>query len=336
MTKIPTILTGARPTGPLHIGHYFGYLRTCLDMQSASNMYLMIADVQALTDNWDDSNKVSNAVKEVALDLFSFVEDPTKTTVFCQSMIPQIAELTVYFSNLVTVNRLQRNPTVKTEILQKKEKFGQDGESITFGFLGYPVSQTADVSVIRADCVPVGIDQVPILEQAKEILEKFNKLYFPVFPAPLPKLSENPKIIGLDGNGKMSKSIGNTVFLSATEEETISKFKSAKTDSFTTLEFDPIGRPEISNLIQLFALSNSLTIEEAVIDLKGVNYGTFKSKLGESFNSYFSAFRARRKELANNPLLLQTLLEEGNRRTLIEAEKTMVLVREAMGINYKF
>ena len=331
----PRILTGARPTGALHIGHYFGYLKTCLDLELDSQMFLMIADVQALTDNWDDTNKVSSAVNEVALDILAMIQKPESTTVFVQSQIPQIAELTVFFSNLVTINRLQRNPTVKTEIAQKTDKFGQSGESITYGFLGYPVSQTADVAVIRADCIPVGVDQVPVLEQAKEILEKFNRLYnCDIFPNPKPRLSSTPKILGLDGQAKMSKSLGNTIFLKASEEETITKIKSAKTDSLTDIVFEPQTRPEISNLVQLFAFVNNASIEEILSSLKGVRYGDFKLKLAQSTNDYFRDFRARRLELSNNPQLVKQYLQQGKNRTLVEAELTMKQVRCAMGIEY--
>jgi tryptophanyl-tRNA synthetase len=334
-SSLPRILTGARPTGPLHIGHYFGYLKTCLDLELESQMFLMIADVQALTDNWDETNKVSTAVNDVALDILAMLAKPEETVLFIQSQIPQIAELTVFFSNLVTVNRLQRNPTVKTEIAQKQDKFGQNGESITYGFLGYPVSQTADVAVIRADCVPVGIDQVPILEQAKEILERFDRTYnSQIFPNPKPKLSATPKILGLDGNVKMSKSIGNTVFLKATEEETINKIKSAKTDSLTEIGYEPETRPEISNLVQLFSFVTNSTIEEVLIDLKGIRYGDFKIQLAQEINNYFREFRQRRAELANNPQKVKQLLEQGKNKTLIEAEITLKLVRQAMGIDY--
>jgi tryptophanyl-tRNA synthetase len=333
--SLPRILTGARPTGPLHIGHYFGYLKTCLELETQSQMFLMIADVQALTDNWDNTNKVSTAVQEVALDILALLQKPEETSIFIQSQIPQIAELTVFFSNLVTVNRLQRNPTVKTEIAQKKERFGEDGESITYGFLGYPVSQTGDVAVIRADCVPVGVDQVPILEQAKEILDKFNRIYkTDIFPNPKPKLSPTPKILGLDGQAKMSKSLGNTVFLKATEEETVTKIKSAKTDSLTSVEFQPETRPEISNLVQLYSFVSNQTIEQAVADVANLRYGDFKVKLATEMNNYFRPFRQRRQELANNPTLIKKYLEQGRLTALKEAEITMQLVRKAMGIDY--
>ena len=329
-----TILTGARPTGPLHIGHYFVYLANTLQFQQEYKTYLLIPDVQALTDNWDDPQKVKNGVSEVAMDLITLA-DTSKTTIFIQSQIPQIAELTVFFSNLVTVNRLKRNPTVKTEIAQKKNKFGEEGESVTFGFLGYPVSQAADISVVRANLVPVGDDQLPILEQSREIVEKFNRIYKQeIFPSCEGLLSNASRILGLDGNNKMSKSLGNTVFLKDSEDETLTKIKSAKTDSGNSLTFEPETRPEISNLVLLYSLVNEIDVEIAVKDLVGIQYGAFKQKLAQDVNNYFREFRERRMELANKPEFVRQVLENGRQKVLQEAEKTMQLVRHAMGIAY--
>jgi tryptophanyl-tRNA synthetase len=330
-----TILTGDRPTGPLHIGHYFGSLSNRLKFEQSYKTFIIIADIQALTDNWDETNKVSNAVLEVATDNLALGLDTNKTTLFIQSQIPQIAELTVLFSNLVTINRLKRNPTIKTEIEQKKNKFGNDGESVTFGFLGYPVSQTADITVVRANLVPVGIDQMPVIEQGIEIIEKFNRLYnSEVFPHFEGKLSTAPKILGLDGGAKMSKSLNNCIYLKDSEDETIAKIKTAKTDSGNTLTFEPKTRPEISNLVLLYSLVNNLSIEQVVQDLVGINYGSFKQKLGTDMNNYFREFRQRRLELAAKPEFVREVLEIGRQRVLVEAEKTMQMVRSAMGIEY--
>ena len=171
-----TILTGIRPTGNLHIGHYFGACQNWLRLQDDYDFYLEIADVQALTDNFNNPEKVRKNIYEIATDILASGIDPNKVHIFLQSKIPEIAELTVYFSNLVTVSRLQRNPTVKTEIAQKKELFGNDGESITYGFLGYPVSQAADITAFDGDLVPVGEDQNPLLEQCREIMTKWVNL----------------------------------------------------------------------------------------------------------------------------------------------------------------
>ena len=200
------ILTGLRPTGNLHLGHYFGAGKTWRDVQDDYLFYLEIADVQALTDNFNDPEKVRRNVYEITKDLLSIGLDPNKVNFFIQSKIPEIAELTVFYSNLVTVSRLQRNPTVKTEIAQKKELFGNNGESITYGFLGYPVSQAADITCFDGELVPVGDDQLPLLEQCREIVSSSSITYI-AFPKLLPILSlpSRPLIRGVvESNGSGS------------------------------------------------------------------------------------------------------------------------------------
>ena len=205
MEKI-RILTGDRPTGKLHIGHYFGSIKKRLELQESGRYdpYILIADVQALTDNFNNPEKVRRNVRELAMDYLACGIDPNKTTIYIQSMIPETAELTVYYSNLVTIARLQRNPTVKTEIAQKKELFG---ESVTYGFLGYPVSQAADITTFEGELVPAGEDQEPLIEQCREIVRKFNSIYGEVLVEPKIVLSEGKRIKGLDGNDKMGKSL---------------------------------------------------------------------------------------------------------------------------------
>ena len=187
------ILTGDRPTGRLHIGHYFGSLKTRVEMQNSGKYdpYILIADVQALTDNFNNPEKVRKNVREVMLDYLSVGIDPEKTTIYIQSMIPEVAELTVFYSNLVTIARLERNPTVKTEIAQKREIFG---ESVTYGFLGYPVSQAADITAFEGELVPVGEDQLPLIEQCREIVRKFNSIYGDVLKEPEAVLSKEKRI----------------------------------------------------------------------------------------------------------------------------------------------
>ena len=216
------VLTGDRPTGKLHIGHYFGSLKKRVEMQNSGeyDLYILIADVQALTDNFNNPDKVRANVRQVALDYLSIGIDPEKTTIYIQSMIPETAELTVFYSNLVTIARLQRNPTVKTEIAQKKELFG---ESVTYGFLGYPVSQAADITCFDGELVPVGEDQLPLIEQCREIVRKFNSIYGETLKEPEAVLSKGKRIKGLDGNEKMGKSLGNAIYLSDSEEETSDK-----------------------------------------------------------------------------------------------------------------
>ena len=237
------ILTGDRPTGKLHIGHYFGSLKKRVELQNSGeyDMYILIADVQALTDNFNNPEKVRKNVRELCMDYLSCGINPEKTTIYIQSMIPETAELTVYYSNLVTIARLQRNPTVKTEIAQKKDLFG---ESVTYGFLGYPVSQAADITTFEGELVPAGEDQEPLIEQCREIVRKFNSIYGEVFVEPKIVLSEGKRIKGLDGNEKMGKSLGNAIYLSDSEEEITKKVMGAVTDP-NRIKKDDLGNPDI-------------------------------------------------------------------------------------------
>ena len=329
------LLTGDRPSGPLHIGHYFGSLVNRLAMQDDYEPYIMVADVQALTDNFNQPEKVRESVLEVAMDNIAAGIDPKKSALFIQSQIPQIAELTVFFSNLVTVNTLKRNPTVKAEIAEKRDLFGSEGESVTYGFLGYPVSQAADITIVRADIVPVGEDQLPMLELTREIVEKFHHIYdCDIFPRPQAKLSDAPRIMGLDGSSKMSKSLNNAVYLKDNPEVTAEKIRAAKTDSGSSITYDPKNRPEISNLVMLYALIHNAKPEDAVKDLAGMNYVAFKEKLATDLNHYLAPLRAKRAELEAKPHYVKELLEMGRKRVLDKAEETISLVRSAMKINY--
>jgi len=329
------ILTGDRTSGALHLGHYFGSLINRKKYENEYETFIMAADVQTLTDNFENPAKVSSNVFETIADNLALDLDLDQTTLFIQSQIPQIAELTVFFSNLVTLNKLLRNPTIKTELSQKKELFGEEGESVNFGFVGYPVSQAADILFIKADVIPVGEDQLPVIEVCRDIVDKFNSIYKPVFNKPTAMLSQAPRIIGLDGKAKMSKSLGNAIYLKDSDEETISKIKVAKTDSGTSIEYDPENRPEISNLVMLYSLCNEIDIDTAVNDLKGLNYGTFKSKLAQDLNAYFKEFRQRRVEIASNPKKILEILEKGREKVSLRASQTIAEVRQAMQIDYE-
>ena len=239
-----TILTGLRPTGNLHLGHLFGAGQNYVKLQDDYEFFLEIADVQALTDNFNNPDKVRTNVYEITKDLLAIGLDPEKVNFFVQSKIPEIAELTVYYSNLVTVSRLQRNPTVKTEMSQKKELFGNSGESITYGFLGYPVSQAADITAFKGELVPVGEDQLPLIEQCREIVRKFNSIYGETLKEPDAYLSENKRIKGLDGNEKMGKSLGNAIFLVDDEETIKKKVMGALTDT-TKIKKDDPANPDV-------------------------------------------------------------------------------------------
>ena len=244
MEEKKTILTGIRPTGNLHLGHLFGAVGNWVKSQENYNEFIEIADVQALTDNFNNPDKVRKNVRELTLDLLACGIDPNKATLFIQSRIPEIAELTVYYSNLVTIARLERNPTVKTEISQKKEIFGQKGEGITYGFLGYPVSQAADITAIGGTLVPVGEDQLPLIEQAREIVRKFNSIYGETLKEPEHMLSNIPRLKGLDGNEKMGKSLGNAIFLVDDDETVTKKVMDAMTDK-TKIHKDDPANPDV-------------------------------------------------------------------------------------------
>lgn len=329
-------LTGDRPTGSLHIGHYFGSIVSRKELETEYESFVMVADVQALTDNFKNPEKVRDNVLEVVADNIAAGLNPKKTTFFIQSLIPQIAELTIFFSNLITINALKRNPTVKAEIAEKKDLFGQEGESLTYGFLGYPVSQAADIAIVRANVVPVGEDQLPMIEQTREILEKFHRIYGKeVFPLPEARLSRVGRIIGLDGGLKMGKSLGNAIFLKDSPDEITAKIKTAKTDSGSSLEYKPKERPEISNLVLIYSLINNIKPEDAKSDLSGVNYNVFKEKLAGDLSEFLKPIREKRSELMSDQNSLKQILKDGTERVCKEAEKTMSLVREAMKINYK-
>src|SRR5574344_118028 len=238
------LLTGIRPTGHMHMGHYFGTIKNWVEIQDKYNSFFEIADVQALTDNFNNPEKVRESVRELVVDMLSVGIDPNKSVIFIQSMVPEIAELTVFYSNLVTLARLYRNPTVKHEMSEKKKLFGNDGESLTYGFIGYPVSQAADITAFKGDLVPVGEDQLPLIEQCREIVRKFNSIYGETLVEPEAVLSKGKRIKGLDGNEKMGKSLGNAIYLSDSEEEITKTVMSAVTDPSRIKKDDP-GNPDI-------------------------------------------------------------------------------------------
>ena len=324
------LLTGDRPTGKIHLGHYVGSLANRVKMQDDYETYIMVADVQALTDNYDNPQKVRDNVWEVVVGNLISGVDPEKVTYFIQSQIPEIAELTVFFSNMVTVSELQRNPTVKTEIAQKGSLF-KDG-NVTFGFLGYPVSQTADISFLKAEIVPVGEDQMPVLEQANRILKKFNRYYGEVFPEI--KGIVGPRLAGLGGN-KMSKSLGNAIYLSDSAEEVAKKIKKAQTDSENKLYYDLEKKPEISTLMEYYQIATGKSLKEIEEEFKDITYYIeFKEKLAKELNNFLDVFRERRKKYEENPQLVWDILEEGRKKVKEEARKVMKEVREGMKINY--
>ena len=327
------ILTGDRPTGKLHIGHYFGSLKTRVEMQNSGKYdpYILIADVQALTDNFNNPEKVRKNVREVMLDYLSVGIDPEKTTIYIQSMIPEIAELTVFYSNLVTIARLERNPTVKTEMTQKREIFG---ESVTYGFLGYPVSQAADITAFEGEIIPVGEDQLP--EQCREIVRKFNSIYGEVLKEPEAVLSQTKRIKGLDGNEKMGKSLGNAIYLSDTPNEITKKVMSAVTDP-NRIRKDDKGNPDICMVAyyhNLFTTNEECKkiCEECKAGARGCV--ACKKELAKNIIDFLEPIREKRKYYEERPELVEKMLIQGTNKARETAKETMKKVKKAMRLDY--
>ncbi len=335
MERKKRILTGDRPTGRLHIGHYFGSLQKRVEMQNSGlyDPYILVADVQALTDNFNNPDKVRKNVREVVMDYLSVGIDPEKTTIFIQSMIPEIAELTVFYSNLVTIARLERNPTVKTEIAQKRELFG---ESVTYGFLGYPVSQAGDITAFSGELIPVGEDQLPLIEQCREIVRKFNSIYGEVLIEPEAILSSGKRIKGLDGNVKMGKSLGNAIYLSDSPEEITKKVMSAVTDP-KRIKKDDLGNPDVCMVAyyhQLFTEKEEY--ENVCKECRAGARGCVacKKQLAQNIIKTLEPIREKRKYYEEHPELVDKILIEGTQKARKEAQETMKKVKKAMKLDY--
>ncbi|SPC36683.1 tryptophan--tRNA ligase [Latilactobacillus fuchuensis] len=336
MTK-KIILTGDRPTGKLHIGHYIGSLRNRVTMQNSGDYetFIMIADQQALTDNARDPEKIRNSLFQVALDYLSVGIDPAKSTIFVQSQIPALSELTMHYLNLVSVSRLQRNPTVKAEIQQKNFE-----QSIPAGFLIYPVSQAADITAFKATTVPVGDDQEPMLEQTREIVRTFNNVYgqeILVEPEGVFPPKGEGRLPGLDGNAKMSKSLGNAIYLSDDAETLEKKVMSMYTDPLHIKVTDP-GHIE-GNTVFTYLDAFDEDIDQ-VAELKaqyqagGLGDVKIKRYLNEVLQAKFAPIRERRAKFEKDPAAVYKMLEEGSKKANAVAEQTLKEVRAAMGINY--
>ena len=330
-----TILTGIRPTGKLHLGHYFGATRNWVSLQNDYRTFIEIADVQALTDNFHHPEKVRENVREITLDLLAAGIDPNKATIFIQSMIPEIAELTVFYSNLVTIARLHRNPTVKTEVKQKKELFGNQGESITYGFLGYPVSQAADITAFHGELIPVGEDQLPLIEQCREIVRKFNSIYGESLIEPEPLLSENARIKGLDGNEKMGKSLGNAIYLADSEEEVSKKIMAAVTDPNKIKKDDP-ANPEVCMVYYYHKLVSQTNLNTICAECKKGSRGCVacKKELVQNMMEFLKPIQEKRHYYEERPELVDKILKAGTEIARKEARNTMRAVREKMQIDY--
>ncbi len=329
------IITGDRPTGRLHIGHYFGSIQKRIELQESKEYdpYILIADVQALTDNFNNPEKVRKNVREVAIDYLSCGIDPRKTTIYIQSMIPEVAELTVFYSNLVTIARLERNPTVKTEIAQKRNLFG---ESVTYGFLGYPVSQAADITAFEGKYVPVGEDQLPLIEQCREIVRKFNSIYGEILIEPEALLSSGKRIKGLDGNEKMGKSLGNAIYLSDSKDEINTKVMSAITDP-NRIKKDDLGNPDICMVAYYHKLFSSQEEIKTVCDeCKQGKRGCVacKKQLAKNIADTLQPIREKRAYYEVHLEEVDKILIEGTKKAQEVAKQTMKKVKQAMKLNY--
>lgn len=345
MSKI--ILTGDRPTGRLHVGHYVGSLRRRVELQNSGefdNIYIMIADAQALTDNFDNPEKIRQNIIEVALDYLSCGLDPAKSTLFVQSQISELTELTFFYMNLVTVSRLQRNPTVKSEIQMRNFE-----ASIPVGFFNYPISQAADITAFKADTVPVGDDQLPMIEQTREIVRKFNSIYDEVLVEPealLPSNNACMRLPGTDGKQKMSKSLGNCIYLADTEDDVKKKIMSMYTDPTHIQVSDPGHVEGNAVFTYLDAFCNDAHFAEYLPDyacldeLKehytrgGLGDVKIKKFLNNVIQEELSPIRARRAEFEKDIPAVYEILKKGSDVARETAAQTLSEVKKAMKIDY--
>ncbi|MCI9072884.1 MAG: tryptophan--tRNA ligase [Lachnospiraceae bacterium] len=345
MDKI--ILTGDRPTGRLHVGHYVGSLRRRVELQNSgeySKIFIMIADAQALTDNFENPDKVRENIVEVALDYLSCGLDPTRSTLFIQSQIPELTELTFYYMNLVTVSRLQRNPTVKNEIQMRNFE-----ASIPVGFFNYPISQAADITAFKATTVPVGEDQLPMLEQAREIVHKFNSVYAPVLVEPQALIPQNAaclRLPGVDGKAKMSKSLGNCIYLADSPENVKKQVMSMYTDPEHLMVSDP-GHLEgntVFTYLDAFCrdehFERYLPEYSCLQELKdhytrgGLGDVKVKKLLCSVLQEELEPIRQRRREYEKDIPEIYNILKKGSEAAREEAAQTLSQVKSAMRINY--
>lgn len=345
MQKI--ILTGDRPTGRLHVGHYVGSLRRRVELQNSGEydkIFIMIADAQALTDNFENPEKVRRNIVEVALDYLSVGLDPKVSTLFIQSMIPELTELTFYYTNLVTVSRLQRNPTVKSEIQMRNFE-----ASIPVGFLCYPISQAADITAFKATTVPVGEDQLPMIEQTREIVRKFNSIYAETLVEPEALLPENEacmRLPGTDGKAKMSKSLGNCIYLADDAKEVQKKIMGMYTDPLHLRVEDP-GHIEgncVFTYLDAFCkqehferyLPEYMNLDELKEHYQRGGLGDVKIKkfLNNIIQEELEPIRARRKEYERDIVAVYDILKVGSEQAREVAAKTLDEVKAAIKINY--
>lgn len=330
--KKQTILTGDRPTGPLHLGHYVGSLKNRVNLQTEYDEYILIADVQALTDNFSNPQNVRDNIKVVVLDYLAVGINPDVATIVIQSQVHELAELTQYLMNMTTVATLERNPTLKEEIMQKKY-----GSGIPAGFYVYPISQAADITGFDANLVPVGEDQLPMIEQTREIVRKFNSLYGETLVEPKGLVPSQGRLCGTDGNAKMSKSLGNTINLSDSSDAVVKKVMSMYTDPNRIRATDPgkvEGNPVFIYLNTFGEDKNKIGELEESYRKGSVGDVEVKKYLIDVLNSFLDPIRKRRLEYENKPDYVREILQKGTEKGRQKAVEVMSRVRQAMHIDY--
>ncbi|WP_194192219.1 tryptophan--tRNA ligase [Clostridium chrysemydis] len=324
------ILTGDRTTGKLHLGHYVGSLQNRVKLQEDYDTFILLADIQALTTHFERPELINSSIYDVAIDNLSVGLDPNKVTIFQQSKIPSIAELTIFYSMLVSVNSLRHNPTIKTEAKQ----YGYD--DLSYGFLGYPVSQTADITFCKADLVPVGDDQIPHIEQSRKIARRFNDLYGKgeiIIKEPEILLSKNSRLMGLDGNAKMGKSLGNAIYLSDSIEEVNKKVRAAKTD-INRIKVSDKGNPDICTVSKYHKVFNEGEYKNICDMCKNASIGCVSCKkiLGDKINNLLEPFRERRNYYENHKSEVKEIIISGSEKANKIGNETVKEVKSAMNI----
>ncbi|BCG58860.1 tryptophan--tRNA ligase [Paenibacillus sp. URB8-2] len=323
------VLTGDRVTGKLHLGHYAGTLKNRVELQHRYDTFIMLADVQALTTHFHQPGLIRTHLREIALDYLAAGIDPGRATIFIQSMIPEIAELTQFYSMFVTVNSLRHNPTIKSEAQSG------GGDEMYYGFLGYPVSQAADITFCKATIIPVGEDQLPLIELTRKVVRRFNELYRPVLTLPRALVGDTPRLVGTDGSAKMSKSLGNAILLDSSREELELKMRKAVTDPSRVRKGDP-GHPDICPVYAYHRCFRPEGAEEIGEECRkgAIGCAECKRRAVEAIAQLLEPMSERRAHYAARPREVDDLLMSGTDRARAIARETMLEVREAMGLDY--
>lgn len=324
------ILTGDRPTGRLHLGHYVGSLKQRVDLQDQYNTFILIADIQALTTHFENPQLINDSIFQVAMDNLSVGLDPDKVTIVQQSRIPSIGELTVFYSMLVSVNSLRHNPTIKSEAAN----YGYN--DMTYGFLGYPVSQSADITFCKANLVPVGVDQAPHMEMTRKLVRRFNDMYSPDSPVlvePEMRLSETPKLMGIDGNAKMGKSLGNAIYLSDSPDVVSKKVMSGITDK-NRISVKDKGNPDICAIYGYHKVFNGEECENICTMCKDAAIGCVacKKALISKLNTLLDPFREKRAYYEDRPEMVKEIIISGSDKANKIGNETVRQVKDAMHI----